>query len=280
MKNRVCYLGDGSLSTAGAYLAGAMGYAGLPYDYVASNEKVPSDVLAEPYALYVLSDYPSGGFTIPQLEQLAQHINAGAGLLMIGGWESFFGRVGEYWRRPIEHVLPVYLLQSDDRVNCPQGCVLRQVKPHPITDYIPWDRPPVVAGFNRVFPRPGSLTLLEGDRLQITDSGGELEFAVVERVPFLVVGRFGGGRTAALACDVAPHWSGGAVDWGTRRIVWQIPAGGFVEIGDAYAQFLKQLLLWTGRFAELPDEYPEPPQADLVPPGKTPTQSRGETSLV
>jgi len=61
-----------------------------------------------------------------------------------------------------------------------------------------------------------------------------------------VVGAWGQGRTAALATDVAPHWVGGMVDWGDRRIVQDLP-GGFVEIGNWYAEFFRNLLVWTGR---------------------------------
>ncbi|MGQ9505611.1 MAG: glutamine amidotransferase [Thermogutta sp.] len=257
MKQRICYLGDDDLSAAAAYLAGVMGFAGLPYDHIPSRQRAKSEILDHPYSLYILSDYPSAGFSGDQMHRLAENVAGGSGLLMIGGWESYFGRVGEYANRPIADVLPVYLASSDDRVNCPQGCYVRRVCRHPVTEGLPWQAPPVIAGFNRITPKPESKILLVGDCVWVTDDGKGLQFSSVDEVPLLVVGKHGQGRVAALAFDVAPHWIGGMVDWGTRRIVQQIPVGGFVEIGDNYAQFFRQLIVWTGQFEDLPESYPE-----------------------
>lgn len=257
MKPCVCYFGDDELTGPAAYLAGVMGYCGFAYEHIPSRRPVPNEVLETPYALYVISDYPSAGFSVAQLERLAEHVERGSGLLMIGGWESYFGRVGEYINRPIARALPVYLMYSDDRVNCPQGCIVRLAKRHPVTDGLPWEHPPVVIGFNRVVAKPESLVLLTAERLAITDAEGLCSVELVEEFPLLVVGKHGQGRTAALTCDVAPHWVGGLVDWGERRIVQQIPDGGYIEVGDAYVRFLGQLLAWTGRLRELPDVYPE-----------------------
>ncbi|MEJ5340924.1 MAG: glutamine amidotransferase [Thermogutta sp.] len=257
MLSRVCYFGDDELTGPAAYLAGVMEYCGFEYEHVPSRRRVADELLKEPFALYVISDYPSVGFTLPQLQRIKEHVEQGSGLLMIGGWESYFGRVGEYVNRPIAEVLPVYLSMSDDRVNCAQGCVVRMVKRHPITDGLPWDKPPLVAGFNRIFPKPQGTTLLAGDRLTITDDANGLDVSVADTVPLLVVGRFVAGRTAALAFDVAPHWIGGMVDWGEHRIVVQIPAGGYIEVGDAYVRLLGNIIAWTGKLRELPDAYPE-----------------------
>jgi len=45
---------------------------------------------------------------------------------------------------------------------------------------------------------------------------------------------------------VASHWVGGFVDWGDRRITQDV-AGGLVEIGNWYARFFRNLLVWTGK---------------------------------
>jgi hypothetical protein len=63
--------------------------------------------------------------------------------------------------------------------------------------------------------------------------------------PLLVVGRWGRGRVAALATDVAPHWVGGLVDWGAGRVAAQAPGAEAVEVGDLYARFVCQLMAWT-----------------------------------
>lgn len=256
----ICYLGDDELSGAAGYLAAVLGHARMVYQHVPSRRKVPDDLTARGFRAYILSDYPAAGFSLVQLTQLAEAVAQGAGLLMIGCWESYFGRTGEYRGTPLEKILPVYLAQYDDRVNCPQGCVLRQVRRHPIVDGLPWKLPPVIAGFNRLAAKPEARTLLVGARLRVVDEVHELEFSEVEVAPMLVVGKYGQGRTAALACDIAPHWVGGMVDWGQGRVVQHLPDGGFVEMGPAYAEFLHRLVAWTAGSSDWPDWYED----DLV----------------
>lgn len=251
----ICYFGDDDLSGAAGYLAAVLGRAGVEYHHVPSWRKAPADFASRGFRGYILSDYPAAGFTTSQLAQLAEAVAQGAGLLMIGGWESFFGRTGEYRGTPLEQALPVYLAHDDDRVNCPQGCVLRQVRHHPILEGLPWNVPPVVAGYNRLAAKPDARTLLVGVRLRIEDDVRQLRFSEAEVAPMLIVGKHGRGRTAALACDVAPHWVGGMVDWGQGRIVQHLPDGGFVEMGRAYAEFLHRLVTWTAGLADWPDWY-------------------------
>ena len=118
MRERICYLGDDHLGGAAAYLAGIMTHFGLPFDHVASSESPPADMLTETYRLYVLSDYPAGRFQLGRMDDLAGRVRDGSGLLMIGGWESFHGRAGEYHGTRLADVLPVEMLDADDRRNC------------------------------------------------------------------------------------------------------------------------------------------------------------------
>jgi uncharacterized membrane protein len=62
----------------------------------------------------------------------------------------------------------------------------------------------------------------------------------------LVLGRYGRGRTVTLATDVAPHWVGGLVDWGDRRVVQGV-ADGFIEVGNWYARFFRNLVAWAAQ---------------------------------
>ena len=61
----------------------------------------------------------------------------------------------------------------------------------------------------------------------------------------LVVGQFGRGRSAAFASDAAPHWVGGLVDWGAKRIAAHAKGGGQVEVGNHYAELFARLVRWT-----------------------------------
>ena len=246
MLNRVCYLGDDDFSGAAIYLAGIMAHCGLPYDHVPSPQSPPASFETLQYALYVLSDYPAARLRESQLRHIADCVRRGSGLAMFGGWESFHGRLGEYHRTPLAAVLPVQMAGQDDRRNCAQPCLVHQVAEHPILDGLPWETPPGIGGFNAFTPKPEGNTLLESIRFGVDCRGGEYRFTPGERAPLLVVGRYGEGRTAALATDVAPHWVGGLVDWGDRRVVQDVE-GSFVDIGNWYAQFFRNLLTWTGR---------------------------------
>ena len=269
MPGDICYLGDGALQGAAAYLGGIMLHFGLEFDYVPSTDAPPASFAATPYALYVVSDYPAATFGSAAMLHVAERVSQGAGLAMFGGWESFFGRLGEYHASPLANVLPVVMQQSDDRRNSAQPCLIDKKVDHPILEGLPWDRPPGIGGYNAITPKPDATTLLTAVRFSVrraetgteevvaktpsipqnvspTTSSVPFRFTPGEESPLLIVGQHGRGRVAALATDVAPHWVGGLVDWGDRRVTQEV-AGGFVEIGNWYAQFFCNLLVWTGK---------------------------------
>ncbi len=248
MPARICYLGDGRLEGAASYLAGIMLHAGLEFDHVESDQPPPAAEAAA-YALYVVSDYPAAQFGQGPMARVVRAVEQGAGLVMPGGWESFCGRLGEYPPSPLAAVLPVVMQSSDDRRNFAQPCLVTKAAEHPILAGLPWDEPPGVGGLNAVAARPGSETLLTAATFAVRRAGGQFHFSPGEQWPLLVVGRHDRGRTAAFAADVAPHWVGGLVDWGDRRVVQDVP-GGFIEVGNWYVRFFQNLLVWTGRLDE------------------------------
>jgi uncharacterized membrane protein len=249
MLQRICYLGDDTLQGAAGYLAGIMSHFGLPFDHVASTESPDGDFTSRQYALYVVSDYPAARFREGQMAHVARCVAEGSGLVMLGGWESFFGRLGEYHRSPLADVLPVTMLDCDDRRNAAQPCLIEKVADHPILEGLPWDRPPGIGGYNAFTAKAKLQTLLRCVPFRVQTKGDYFKFRRGQSAPLLVVDAWGEGRTAALATDVAPHWVGGLVDWGDRRIVQEVP-GGFVEVGNWYAEFFRNLLVWTGRLGE------------------------------
>ena len=253
--NHVLYLGDTDLSAAAAYLAGLMTRFGIGYDYLPSAEVLSSERAAQARKLFILSDYPSANMP-PAVQEivLAQVRDHGAGLLMIGGWESFHGHGGNWDGTPIGNALPVEVAGEDDRINCDQPALLIKAEDHPIVAELPWEtRPPTVGGFNRVVPRPGSATLLLVQRFGVIFENGRFNFESLDQNPLLVLGTHGQGRTAALMTDLAPHWVGGLVDWGDdQRVTAQAPGSWQIEVGNFYSQFIANLLAWTGRLdAEL-----------------------------
>jgi len=243
---KVCYLGDDFLSGAAGYLAGVMLHHGIEFDYVPSAERPPESFSRTPYALYVVSDYPAARFDPADVRHIVNRVREGAGLLMLGGWESFYGRVGEYHRSPLAEALPVVMTDDDDRVNCPQPCLIRKVSDHPIVDGLPWDRPPCIGGFNILKAKQGGQIVLGAVRFDSRIENRDFQFSRRDESPLLIAGQFGRGRTAALATDAAPHWVGGLVDWGDGRIVQNV-AEGQIEVGNWYARFFRNLLVWTGK---------------------------------
>ena len=241
------YFGDDDITRAAAYLCGIMTYHGIPFTRIDSTESPTDELLQAPCAAFIISDYPRKQFLPGQLEIIREAVNNGAGLVMFGGWESYHGRLGEYHKTVLADVLPVSMLNSDDRRNFSQGVILSPVQPHPILKGLPWESPPLVGGLNAFAAKPDATVLLKGQPLAITKEHDEFDFNCdSEWKPYsmLVVGKYGKGRTAALATDVAPHWVGGFVDWGNTRITQELPNGGFVEIGADYAKFFAQLLRW------------------------------------
>jgi uncharacterized membrane protein len=166
---------------------------------------------------------------------------------MIGGWESFHGQGGDWDNSPIGNILPVEIAEIDDRRNCDQPVLVRQVQEHPVIENLPWmDRPPVIGGFNEVKAKPGSEVLLEACVFEAKyQAEDQFTFQFAECLPLLVVGEYESGRTSALMTDVAPHWVGPLVDWGRPRVSAQAPNANAIEVGGHYARFLQQLLEWT-----------------------------------
>ncbi len=115
---RVLYLGDTSLQTAAAYLAGVMHYYDIDFCYRDSSTQFSDDLLEQGYALIIISDYAAHNFTAAQLETVVEKVQSGAmALWMIGGWETYVGLGGDYHKTILADLLPLRMEESDDRVN-------------------------------------------------------------------------------------------------------------------------------------------------------------------
>lgn len=178
------------------------------------------------YDIYILGDLPAAAIGDAQLQQLTESVAAGAGLLTLGGFQTY--SAGGYASSPLADVLPVNL-DATRRPTAPAGTAERPdqlpgpvpiqlTRRHGITDLGGadpaelWSRLPPLPGANRLLgPKvaPGVEVLLETDDEQ----------------PLLVVGGYGRGRVAALAIDSTWRW-------------WR---GGYDE---AHRRFWRQLMLW------------------------------------
>ena len=178
------------------------------------------------FDIYIIGDLDADAIGSQQLEQLAETIAAGAGLITLGGYQTY--GAGGYATSPLADAIPVKMDQSRrrsgdtstaDRDDQLTGEIsIRPARRHPIINLGGdnplqiWQQLPPMIGANRLIgPKiaPGVEVLLE-------NSDGQ---------PLMVVGQYGRGRTAALGFDSTWRWWRG----GNR---------------DAHRRFWRQLMLW------------------------------------
>lgn len=155
------------------------------------------------YAAVVLSDIGANSLLLPgcsfnkskvspdRTESIKTYVENGGGFCMIGGYLSFAGvdAKARYGQTVLNDILPVKILDRDDRIEKPAGIVPTVVKgDHAVMQGIKGDWPHFL-GYNELVMRPeGELIVKAGDH------------------PFVAVREYGKGRTAAFASDAAPHW--------------------------------------------------------------------------
>jgi uncharacterized membrane protein len=193
----------------GTHFITALKQNGIDCDYCPTNkvaEEFPWTLEEmKRYDVIAVSDVGSDTFLISQgcmegkrtpnrLKLIEQYVREGGGFIMWGGYLSFTGLHGKgfYKRTPIEKLLPVTLMETDDRVEVPEGFLpsIRE-KNHPVLTDIPekWDG--WFLSYNRFFPKEGATVIAD--------------IAEYDHDPFLVVWEYGKGRSMASAVDCAHH---------------------------------------------------------------------------
>lgn len=232
MKN-ILYLGDGPPDGAARYLLGILKHAGYGVIHF-FDRPLSLSALKGKISAVIISDYASSKLSRGVMRGIEQKVLEGCGLLMIGGFDSFTGCGGCYRKTLIEKMLPVSCLPRDDRRNLASGAVFApRLSHHPILNRIPLKPSPVLIGYNLVRPKSLSRVILDLK-----------ENVSTIKNPLLVTGCYGKGKTAAWTSDVAPHWCGGLVDWGSRRLVLSAAPHVRVEAGNLYVRFFSQLIGW------------------------------------
>jgi len=200
------------------------GFAVTHLSNEAASEKFPfkKEELDE-YDAVILSDIGSNTlllsagtfmrseFLPDRLEVLCDYVNGGGALCMIGGYMSFSGidAKARYGKTALAKVLPVEMLDIDDRCEMPQGItpvVLRN--DHPILDGVEksWPR---FLGYNRTIAKKDSTVV-----------------ATIDGDPFIVTDNFGKGRAAIFSSDCSPHWgSNEFMEWKSYSRFWTNLAG-------------------------------------------------------
>ncbi|MGI6580372.1 MAG: glutamine amidotransferase [Saccharofermentanales bacterium] len=155
------------------------------------------------YSVVILSDIGSNTIMLDpammfegkrkpnRLLEIAKFVNNGGGLVMFGGYLSFSGieNKARYAMTPLADVLPVKMLNYDDRIECPQGINPIVVKPeHPVLQGIETNWPHFL-GYNKIKTKK--------DAIEIMKIGDDT---------FMACGKYGNGRTFAFASDCTFHW--------------------------------------------------------------------------
>ena len=147
-----------------------------------------------------------------RLKLIREYTEAGGGLMMIGGYFSFQGIDGKarWHRTAVETALPVTCLPHDDRYEAPEGIEAEIVLPsHPIVRGLN-EKWPALLGMNEVVAKTSKD--IEVIAEVQTDNG---------KLPLLVAGSYGKGRTLAWTSDIGPHWLPGKfVAWHGYRKLW------------------------------------------------------------
>ena len=137
---------------------------------------------------------------------IKEYVEQGGGFCMVGGYMSFTGidAKARYGETEIADILPVKMIDKDDRVEAPQGLYPEIVdKNHEVLKGISqqW---PFFLGYNKT----------------VECSDGKV-IAKINNDPFIAVREYGKGKTAVFTSDCAPHWGPTEfVNWESYSALW------------------------------------------------------------
>lgn len=206
----------------GKYLIQALETYGYEVEYMPNHiamEQFPKTLeQISAYQAVILSDIGSNTLMLPndvfaksmrvpnRCELLRDYVLNGGALCMIGGYMSFTGidAKARYGETAVREVLPVIMLDKDDRCEISQGAI------PVILDEGKWffegidGEWPYFLGYNRVLPRKEAKVV-----------------ATINDDPFIVLGEYGKGRSAAFTSDCSPHWGPPEfVNWKHYNKLW------------------------------------------------------------
>lgn len=191
----------------GKWIIEALESADIEVDYmpchIAAKEFPTSLEELEEYDVVILSDIGSNtllltedvffeGKTMPnRLQLIKEYVERGGGFAMMGGYMSFQGIDGKskYAHTPIADILPVRMMESDDRYETPEG----------VTPTIVNEDHPILEGVSKQWPHfLGYNMLFEIDPKYV--------IARCDDHVFMAAREYQEGRTFVFASDVSPHW--------------------------------------------------------------------------
>ena len=174
------------------------------------------------YDCVILSDIGSNTFLIPdesaskcefrpnRCDLIRDYVQGGGSLLMIGGYLTFTGidGKGRWGTTSVQEVLPITMLDVDDRREHCEGIVPKVETEHPALNGIEGNWPRFL-GYNKLIAKPGA-------DVPVSICGD----------PMIALIKSGKGRSAVFASDCAPHWGTYEfVNWKYYKLLWQGIAG-------------------------------------------------------
>jgi len=186
------------------------------YDVIIISDVEAETILFYP-EFYTPSEYEKFIVRPNRTKVIKEYVENGGALVMAGSWFTFSGRhgFGGWGKTAVADILPVEILPGDDRVEAPEGVVVKAVNPeHPVMAGIPWDQCPPFLGYNKTrVKKEAHLLATIGD----------------EEDPFIAVWDYEKGRVMAFTSDPCPHWGINFVKW------------------EHYSKFWLQAVMWLSK---------------------------------
>ncbi|HOP02314.1 MAG TPA: glutamine amidotransferase [Flexilinea sp.] len=138
-------------------------------------------------------------------ELIKDYVLDGGSLLMIGGYMTFSGvdAKGKWGMTPVQDVLPVKIINTDDRKEHPEGIKPVLKHEHDALKHIKGEWPHFL-GYNFTIP-------LEDADIPIT----------IDADPLIAFCEKGKGRSAVFTSDCAPHWGPPEfIEWKYYNFLW------------------------------------------------------------
>ncbi len=162
------------------------------------------------FDIYIIGDLDAAALGDDQLQELAETVAQGAGLITLGGYQAYGS--GGYADSPLADVLPIRMDPSrrrdvnsprppggDNEAHIPGPLPIQLRRAHPITDLGGQDPPSV---WRQLPPLTGANRLV-GAKVA---PGVEVLLQTADQQPLMVVGEYGRGRVASLAFDSTWRW--------------------------------------------------------------------------
>lgn len=212
---------ESSYGEGASWIIEALKSGGYDVTHIANHrvdEEFPSSLEElKAYSLVILSDIGSNTLLLPsstfnqsktnpnKCDLIRDYVLEGGGFLMVGGYMAFSGIDGtsRYEETSIQEILPVKCLGKDDRSERPEGITPKIIENHPIFEGIEENWPHFL-GYNK--------TILKEEANLLAEIGKD---------PFIALGEYGKGRTAAFTSDCAPHWGPTEfIEWTSYNKFW------------------------------------------------------------